>query len=306
MKTNLMTRLTVPTLLAVSALLIFAAAAAADSQKLIWSGLGQVAYVGPSIDPSTPIASRSSFKVKRNGEIQSVEIRTSNEQFVALLGGGSNDRAITECKPRATSDACSDLNALLTGALLTSFHDSFATLSRVTQSEIEIPIVSPHGQVVLNIPVLHGSLRGSLRGEFTLSNANGSAVGSSTLKIGNGSSGTYGCFAESSVGLLPLESLQSCIDNSGGQLFPIMLDVKDSGTFELGHGTGAFAEIHGIKGRVGVEAQSNLLLGKFGGTVTISNAVTELSSGKEKVKQVERSSRGNSRSNGHGNSGKKS
>ena len=102
-------------------------------------------------------------------------------------------------------------------------------------------------------------------------------TGTAELKIGRGSSGTYACFGETPFGPVPLESLDPCIHDLGGQFFPIVLDVNDSGKFELGSGQGSMADILEIKGKVRVKAQSNLVhpLGpQFGGSVEISKAVT--------------------------------
>ena len=266
-------------LLATSLLVLLTAAASADSQKVKWSGTGLVVYVGPSQDPTMPTSAEARFKLNRDGGVRSVVVETTNEQFVAVLGGGPEGGAITECRDRKGSQACDGLNSLLTGSFLASLHNSTATLSRISQSEIQIPIQTPFGPVVLNVPVLSGQLSGKLHGQFGLSNGTGILMGTADLRIGRGSSGTYACFGESPFGPIPLESLDPCIDNSGGQLFPIVLDVTDSGKFELGAGEGSMADILGIKGQVTVKAQTNLLdpLGpQFGGSVAISKAVTRM------------------------------
>ena len=159
-----MVRLALPILIATSLLLVLTAAASADSTRVDWRGAGLVVYVGPSQDPATPTTSEAKYKLKRNGEVQSVLIRTTNEQLAAVLGGGPDGGAITECRAREGSNVCDDLNAILTGSVLMSLHNSTAMLGHITQGEIQVPIQTPLGPVVLNVPVLSGSLRGKLQG----------------------------------------------------------------------------------------------------------------------------------------------
>ena len=104
-----------PVLLASSLLLLLTAAASADSSKVKWSGTGSVVYVGASQDPTQPTSAEARFKIKRDGSVRSVEIKTTNEQFAAVLAGGPGGGAITECRARKGSQACDELNALLTG-----------------------------------------------------------------------------------------------------------------------------------------------------------------------------------------------
>lgn len=273
-------RLAIPALLAVSLLIVLTVAAAADSQRVIWSGGGQVIFAGPSQDPGMPTTTESRFKLNRDGSVRSVVIHTANEMVAAVLGGGPGGGPITECRDRRGSQACDDLDSLLTGAILSSLHNSTATLSKISHGEIPVTIPTPSGDVVLKVPVLTGSLGGKLQGQLavrTISiSGSGFATGTVEMRIGKGSTGTYACFVETPFGPVPLESLDACIYDAGGQLFPILLDVKDSGSFEVGQGSGSLADILGIKGNVEVRAQSNMLLQQFGGTVEISNAVTEL------------------------------
>ncbi len=267
-------RFAVPALLAISMMLVLTVAASADSGHAVWSGVGQVLFVGPSQDPSTPTVTQSEFKVKRDGTVRSVTIKTSNELVAGILGGGPGGGAITECRDKGSSTTCDDLNALLTGAVATSLHESTATLSNITESVIQIPI--PSTPIILNVPVLSGSLRGKLEGMFAISNGTGIAQGTAKLRIGGGSTGTYACFGNTPFGFLPLESMQPCIDDAGGKLFPVALSVEDSGTFELGQGIGSMSDILGIKGKVQVNAFANMLTEQFGGAIVISDARTDL------------------------------
>ena len=270
-------RIALPALLAISLMLVLTVAASADSGRAVWSGVGQILFVGPSPDPLTPTTTQSDFRVKRDGTIKSVTINTTNEFVAGVLGGGPGGGAITECRAKGGSTSCDDLNALLTGAMATSLHESSATLYNITESVILFPV--PSTPIVLNVPVLNGSLRGKLEGQFAISNGTGIAQGTAKLRIGGDSAGTYACFGETPFGLLPLESLQPCIDDAGGQLFPIALNVSDSGTFELGEGIGSMSDILGMKGMVEVNAFANLLTAQFGGTIAIDKAQTELPGG---------------------------
>lgn len=254
---------------AISMMVVLTAVAAAGSQGAKWSGVGQVLFAGPSQDPAAPTTTESRFKMNKDGSVKSVKVNTSNELVVGVLGDGAGGSAITECKARRGNTACDDLALLLTGAQVTSFHNSEATLSKVTQEMMPFPGIG-------EIEVLHGQVRGKLSGVFTLSNATGAATGTAQLKIGKGSIATYACFGPSPVGPIPTGSLQPCIDNTGAQLFPIFLDVQDKGKFEIGEGVGSMSDILGLKGKVEVHAISNPLMAQFGGSIVISNAKASL------------------------------
>lgn len=269
-------RLTVSALVAVSLMVILTAAASADSNTAKWSGSGQVIYTGPSIDPSTPTTTESEFKLRRDGTVRAVQIHTTNELFAGVLGDGVGGSAITQCKDRRNSNACERLDELLTGSMVTSLHNSAVRLNRITHGEIQVPAPTPAGEVVLNVPTLSGNIRGKIEGHFALSNDTGIAIGTSELRIRNGSTATYACFTQTPAGPVPLESLQPCIDHAGGMLFPVVLDVHDRGKFELGHATGSLEEIVSIEGRVEVHAQANLLLNQFGGKIVIPRAKATL------------------------------
>ena len=270
-------RTALPVLLAISLMLVLTVAASADSGRAVWSGVGQILFVGPAPAPFPATSTQSEFKVKRDGSIRSVTVNTTNEFVAGVLGGGPGGGAITECRAKGGSTSCDDLNALFTGAMATSLHDSTATLYDITESVIPVPI--PSTTIVLNVPVLSGSLRGKLEGQFSINNGTGFAEGTARMRIGGGSSGTYACFGDTPFGFLPLESLQPCTDNVGGQLFPIVLNVEDSGIFELGEGVGSMAEILGMKGKLNVSAFANMLTEQAGGTITISDAQTDLPGG---------------------------
>lgn len=255
---------------------LLTAAASASSHSAKWSGAGQVLYAGPSVDPATPTTTHSEFKLRRDGSVRAVHIQTTNELFAAVLGDGAGGSAITECKDRRNSNACEQLDSLLTGSMVTSLHNSKAKLNRITEGVVQVPVPTLGGEVILNVPTLSGNIRGKIEGHFAISNDEGIAVGTSSLRIRNGSSAVYACFSPTPAGPVPLESLQPCIDHEGGMLFPIVLDVNDKGKFELLGGSGSLAALESVSGKVEVHAQANLLLNQFGGTITIPRAKATL------------------------------
>lgn len=265
---------------ALMALLATTASASADettkANKARWSGSGQVVYVGPSPDPSAPTSATADFRIRR-GEIKSVVITTQNEYVAGVLGFQTGN-AVEECKDRTDGATCETLNELLTGAFVSSLHTSTARMTNISESVIQVPLPTPEGEIVIDVPVISGDIRGKLNGVFTISKADDSAVGISSLRIKRGSTATYACFGLTELGLMPLSSLQSCIDQTGGQLLPVALDVLDRGSFEVGAGTGVLSDIESIKGRVEVTAQSNALLGQFGGEINVIRSVATLDS----------------------------
>jgi hypothetical protein len=270
-------------LLALSLMALLTAAASANGNrarghhasvnKALWAGTGQVLFVGPSQDPSAPTSATAKFNIRR-GNINSVVITTQNE-FVAGVLGAAGD-AVTECKDRTHGATCETLNELLTGAFVSSLHTSTARLTNVTEGSVQVPIPGPGGVALVDIPVISGDIRGELNGLFVISKDGDASTGTASLKIKRGSSATYACFGLTEIGLMPLPSMESCVDQSGGQLLPIALNVLDRGSFEVGQGTGALSDIESIRGRVEVTAQTNGLLGQFGGTINVIRSVATL------------------------------
>jgi hypothetical protein len=244
-----------------------------------WSGTGQVLFVGPSPDPTAPTLTTGRFFYNDDDSINNVEINTVNEFVAGALFGGIGGGALAGCRDAEGGASCARLNELLTGAAVSSLHISAATLTVLDESVIQVPLETPGGTVVLDIPVISGALTGQLAGLFIISQGADTAAGFVNMQINPGSSGTYACFELTLAGPVPLTSLDSCIDQTGGQLYPIILDVHDSGTFAVGQGTGVLAEIVSISGSVEVAAQSNLLTATFGGTITITDAVAQLGGG---------------------------
>lgn len=271
-RTRQMRRLAAPALAAMALAITLTVVASADSHSAVWSGAGEVLYSGLSPDATLPTVTDSEFRLKRDGAVRSVEIRTANEFFVGILGGGPGGPAITACRDRRGSNACEEFSTLLTGAEVVSIHNSTAVLDRVTEHEVELPVLTPAGPVSLNIPVLSGSLRGHLRGQFAMSKGSGAASGTVELRIGRGSTASYACFGGAPLTPVPLESLQPCIEQSGGQLLPILLDVHDSGSFELGPGSGELADILMLQGRVSVNVNADMLQQRFAGSIMIPKA----------------------------------
>ncbi len=267
-------KLILAALLAVAAVGALTATVTAGSQGAVWSGAGQVVFAGPSLDPEAQTSSRSEFRLNRDGSVRSVKIKTSNEMFIAVLGDGAGGSAITRCQDRDGSGACEKLDALLTDAQVTSLHDSVATLRRIKQWTQNVPGIG-------DVPLLSGTVRGSLEGVFTVGKIDGSATGRAKLRIGRGSTATYACFGNSPEGAVPLTTLEPCIENTGGQLFPVELDVKDHGSFEIGAGVGSMSDILALAGRVKVDARANLLRNEFGGTIEIPQAKASLAGGDE-------------------------
>lgn len=257
-------KLIISIVIALSLMAALTAAASAASNNAKWSGVGLVTFAGPSQDPAAPTFTEAEYKLKRNGSVRSVKITTSNELVTGILGDGAGGSAITKCKARKRSTACETLDTELTGARVTSFHKSEATLRGVTQEVMPVPGIG-------DLEVLSGKLRGKIEGIFSIDNATGAAVGTASLRIRKGSVGTYACFSLTPAGAVPLASLETCINNTGGMLFPIFLDVHDKGKFELGQGSGSMSDILALKGKVEVNALSNPFMGQFGGNIVISN-----------------------------------
>ncbi len=274
------TKLGLPIAVAVVLLIATTAVATASSSKAIWQGTGAILYAGPSVDPSTPTTTKSEFRISENGRIRSVKVHTSNELVIGLLGDGIGGSAVTECKDRDDGETCDRLDGLLTGAQVTSLHNSTVTLRVATEHSIPVPGIG-------DVPVLSGKIRGNLNGVFMIGDENGAAVGTAKLRITPASTGTYACFLVMDPAPIPSTSLDPCIENAGGMLFPVLFDVQDVGRFDVGDGNGALSEIESLSGRVKVNAVANLLDGNFGGSIEVVRSVAKLSGSEEESEEEE-------------------
>ena len=258
-------KLTAAVLTAVSLMAALTAIASASAPTAVFSAVGSVLYAGPSPAPGVTYT-ESTFDMGPHDRIRSVNIITYNEVVTGFLGDGAPGEAVVRCSDH-NSGACAGLQALLSGATATSVHTSNATLYNITPDSFG------------GIEVLSGLIRGKLNGQFTLSHFDpytnttyGSANGTTSLRIGKGSTATYACF----VGGAPYPSLDPCIDNTGGMMVPIVLDVKDQGKFEVQDGVGTMSAIESIEGILKVNAQANLLGSSFAGSIQIPTAKAEL------------------------------
>jgi hypothetical protein len=267
----------VAAVLTATLMLSVAVVVSADTAKARWQGAGQVLYVGPSLDPGAPTSSSAEFRFGRDGSIKHATITTRNEAVAGILGGGNGGGAVTECEDRTHGATCELLNELLSGAAISSLHDSIARLTNVSPDVIQIPVETPNGVVLADFSILRGDLSGRIDGVFTIGQGGDKATGQVNLRITRGGTGAYACFLPGPTGSpAPVPSLGPCVQDAGGQLLPIALEVVDRGKFELGQGEGALEQVRSLKGTVQVAVQADLLSQNFGGTVTISNATAEL------------------------------
>lgn len=247
-----------------------------QSSEVNWDGIGEVLFVGASLDPTTPTSATAEFTLNEDENIDQVVVTTTNEFVLGLLLGPEGTSAVTDCSDNAGGVDCARLANVLTGSTLASLHTSVATLDVLVEASIPIPVGDPADGIFLNVPIVGGLLTGQIDGAFVISKRSDAALGTASLEIQPGSSGTYACFGITPEGPVPLESLDSCINGTGGQFFPIALDVVDEGSFAIGSGTGALADILGMSGDVRVAATTDLFLGAFGGTIDITDATAVL------------------------------
>ncbi len=241
-----------------------------------WDGIGEVLFVGPSLDPSTPTSATAEFSFNEDESIDQVVITTVNEFVLGLLIGPEGTSPLTSCSDNDGGASCSALAGHLAGSTLASLHTSVATLDVLVEAAIPIPVGDPADGVFINLPIVGGTLTGQIDGAFFISKGADAALGTASLRIQPGSSGTYACFGITPEGPVPLDSLDSCIAGTGGQFFPIALDVVDEGSFAIGQGTGELAQILGMSGDVRVEARTDLFQAQFGGVVAMTDATAVL------------------------------
>ena len=251
---------------------------APEPQPIEWEGVGQVLFVGPSQNPLAPTTASAQFSLGSEGQVEQVVVTTQNEFVAGTLIGPEFTSAVTSCEDSNGGLSCAELAQLLTGAMVSSLHTSVATLDNIVESTIQVPVPTEAGEIVLSVPTVSGTLTGQLNGVFVISTDTGAAVGTASLTFQPGSFGSYACFAVTELGPVPLESLEPCMDGSGvGQFMPFALSVTDTGTFQVGSGSGSLAAITSLEGDVTVTAQANLLLLQFGGVIAITNGEAELS-----------------------------
>jgi hypothetical protein len=240
--------------------LMIAVTGIASADTGTFSSAGAVVYVGPSLVPGFPTTSSSAFHFGPFGRITSVDVTTQNEQVISVLGG------VTSCADGAAGAACAYLNTQLTGAQLNSLHTSTATLAVTSTSIFQFP--TQFGTIPVR--VLNGNLSGNLVSNLSVTNGGGSVSGTASLGISG--TGTYACFVVlPDFGPVPSPLLLPCVLGlQGAMMFPIVLNVNDTGAFSAANGTGSLAGVT-LAGSVAVTADLAGPLGPVSGTVLITS-----------------------------------
>lgn len=241
--------------LAVVGAVVITGAASADSGQVGFKAQGPVIFVG--LDIPNESYTTASMEFDRKDRIRSIAIQTYGEAVQAAV-------AEAQCRPR-NSSWCTDLQ----GTALLSVHYSQATLTSVEL--IPNPWPGASGSAA------SGRLKGSLGGVFAVTKGIETIAGGATLEIRG--SATYACLVpgEGLFGLVGVD-ITECDGAIPGTAFmiPVVLDVKDHGTFALGPGTLGSTTILGAEGHVRVDVSSALLLSQLEGTIRITEARVQL------------------------------
>jgi hypothetical protein len=259
--------------------LVITAAASADSAKVRFNATAEVVGVG-SYTPAV-----STFHLNKKGAIKSVDIVTDAVPGELVATGPLT----AECKGGEAAEAlCAGLNV----STIVSFHGSSATLTQVQ--------VIPNPVPIPGLPdVLAGKVKGELDGSFDVIALHpdtfepiGLLPGTAHLKIKGDA--VYGCFGVIAnppppgipvLAPAPIAECQAGVTWYGATaaLYPIVLDVNDTGKFELFAGLGVFTGVTSGHGKVKVDAhvEPSIVLTPDGpvvspaasGTVTIKKGV---------------------------------
>jgi hypothetical protein len=223
-------------------------AASADSSEVRFTAAASVVTVGilPTAPPPTAV-----FETGPGGRITSVTITTVDEVVIA-----TDLRA--HCRRGPAADA---LCAALQGSAVFSLHTSVAELTNPRPIQVQ----GPTGP----LDALFGRIRGDLQGAFLVTPTgipdDATMSGGAALQIHG--IATYACL----IG--PMAACQA----AGTGLFPVSLNVLDTGTFTIDSGLAGGYLVSNGTGRVIVQA--NLLdpvTGAASGKVAILNASATL------------------------------
>ncbi|MEX0762749.1 MAG: hypothetical protein WD208_09835 [Dehalococcoidia bacterium] len=244
------------------------ASASGGASPATFYAVGDVAVVGFSTDPAHPTTSESKFVLGQYGDIKSASITTYNEMVLGALGGPGGSSSVVQCQDRDRGATCDALDDMLTGAPVSSMHTSTADLEVQGEGVIQAP---DGAGGVLDIPVVYGGLTGAIHGTFTLGSGEDIMHGESTLRIERGSSGVYACFvSHPALGIVPSPFMEACTHGLGGQMFPVSLDVVDSGRFKMSGGTGEFEAIQSLSGKIQVTVHIPSLVEPTAGSILIT------------------------------------
>lgn len=209
---------------AVVAMLTASISAMAGGEKAKFNLDGIIGYVGISQDPSNPTSVQAKFKFDKWGQPKKVEIDTSNEMVIGGLAG------LRQCE----DEACEALAIALSGAPITSLHDSTAILDVNSVEFVKYTLPTPIGDVPLFAQVISGDIEGKLKGTVQVSTPQELLYGTTDMSIQG--TAAYACFSSflSELGVpdaLP-GPLRPCVIGQG-QLLPIELNVVDSGRIDI-------------------------------------------------------------------------
>ncbi|MDA1279308.1 MAG: hypothetical protein O3B95_04620 [Chloroflexi bacterium] len=241
--------------IAVIALMAMTAGTAlAAAGKAKFEADGIVVLVG--LSPGGTV--ESDFKIKKNGDIKSVEVHTVGE----VVGGAITSLAPCEEKGKHSAGACGLTTAALLGSTVISVHESSAKLDVTTQ---RYPLTIAPG---VEIEVIDGTLKGKLSANMAVESFDDSQllIGSGKLKVRSteGTVSTYGCLLTlvATVPLLDITEppapgqllpffgpIDACVASPGPNpltitppltppiispvMVPVILHVTDTGSFEV-------------------------------------------------------------------------
>ncbi len=198
--------------------------AMANSQKADFNLEGFVGFVGLSQDPANPTTVESDFTFNSYGVPTSVVVKTNNEMVLGALG------QLRDCD----GDACETLAAALSGAPLTSLHDSTAELTVTDHDFLKYTLPTPFGDMPLVAQAISGDIEGQLKGTVQLPTSHDVLLGETDLGIAG--SATYVCFSPFLAALGVPDPLPGPLHPCAiglGQLLPIELDIVDTGKINV-------------------------------------------------------------------------
>ena len=202
------------------------AVASADSghSKAKFSAESGIFAVGPGHLLGIPGAlSTTDVDVKSKGEagIKEITIHTVDEGVLndSFTENGPFTGPGTQLGPCTDNDgggACDATAMVVEGSAVLSLHESTAKLTKVA-------VDSSFG-----FETYTGTLRGKLRGAFTIIGMTGPVVGEAKLQVKG--TATYACFLPDAT--TPLPSVANCQGEGNPNLFlPMVLNVVDTGHF---------------------------------------------------------------------------
>jgi Ca2+-binding RTX toxin-like protein len=226
----------------------------AEFSEASWTGGGGTTFVGDNFLTAEPTVNGVTANVNGGGVVTSLDILSTDYLLTGAFGLGTP--AVATCADDNGGVSCAVLDAALDGTAFQMAFDMDMRLVNIVQTTVTLPLGAPPGAPTITVPALAGDMRGRLTGDLDIGAGADLLQAEMEPALFGTSAGTYACFDTSGPNPLPLGSLASCVNNTGGEFMAVLLDLDFRGQFRTAPGEGAFEDIKSLSGVIRATAQA--------------------------------------------------